>query len=91
MPESSMLALTITSLGLVTWWLIRGWAKNWKDRLVAQDKRLDDHDTKHSEHDVNHAVLKANLEHIRDNTDEMRKDVKDLLRHTNGKRTASGG
>ncbi len=85
MPESSLLALIVGSLSVVAWWLIRSWARTWKDRVMAQDKRLDEHDTKHTEHDVNHAVLKANLEYIRATADETRKDVKELLRQ-NGKR-----
>lgn len=85
MPESSLLALIVGSLSLVAGWLIRNWARTWRDRVMAQDKRLDEHDTKHTKHDVHHAEMKANLEHIRATADETRKDVKELLRQ-NGKR-----
>lgn len=86
MPESSLLALIVVSLGVVAWWLIRGWVKRWETHLTAHDERLDVHDEKHTRHDVNHAVLKANLEHIRATSDATAKDVKELLKQ-NGQRS----
>ncbi len=86
MSEQTIAAVIIGTLLTVAGWLIRDWKNNWQNRIVAQDKRLDVHDTKHTEHDLNHAVLAANLENIITATSETRTDVKELLRQ-NGKRS----
>ncbi len=83
MPDSPMLAILVTALGGVAWWMIQRWATSWENRLTAQDGRLD-------KHDVNIAVLKANLEHIRTTGDETRADVKVLLQQSNGRRSTGG-
>lgn len=87
MSEAATIAITLVFVG-VFGWLVRDWKNNWQNRIIAQDKRLDNHDNKHTEHDLNHAVLKANLEHIRATADETSQDVKQLL--SNGKRTSNG-
>ncbi len=85
MSEAATIAIVLGFLG-VFGWLLRDWKNNWQNRIVAQDKRLDNHDSKHTEHDLNHAVLVANLEHIRSAADETRTDVKELLSQ-NGNRS----
>ncbi len=88
MPEAqTIIALIIAGLGALVLFLIKGWSNTWETRLTAQDERLDKQDVKHGEHDVNHAILSANLEHIRETADETRKDVKELLRQSNGRRS----
>lgn len=83
MDSSSIVAIIIASLGVVAWAMIKNWAKNWETRLTAHDDRLGDHD-------VQIATITANMEHIRVTGDETREDVKQLLRNSNGGRSASG-
>ena len=84
---TTILVLLITGLGSIALLMIRGWAKTWESRLTSQDDRLDGHEDRHLAHDISHATLKANLENITTITDETRKDVKELLRNSNGKRS----
>jgi len=67
-------------------WLIRNYFKGWETRIVAQDKRLNAHTNSITNHSVEIATIKANMEHIRTTGDETSKDVKTLLRHSNGNR-----
>jgi len=66
--------------------MIRNYFSNWETRMIAQDDRLDDHDTKYTDHAVQIATIKANMEHIRATGDETSADVKKLLRRPNGNR-----
>jgi len=88
MPESTIAALVIGSLGIVAWYLIRDWKKTWENRVIAHDERLDVHDNKHSEQDVINATLTSHIEHIKETGDSTAADVKELLK-LNGQRTAS--
>lgn len=83
-----LIGVIISVLGLLAWYLIRDWKKNWEDRVIGLDDRINKHDLQHGEHNVNHAILKANIEHIRTVADATSKDVKELLRQSNGKRSA---
>ena len=84
MPEPQyIVAIIITGLGMVAFFMIKNWANNWETRLTAHDDRLGDHD-------VHIATLKANIEHIRQTADETRTDVKELLKQ-NGHRSSISG
>ena len=87
MPEPQhIVALIITGLGAVAFFMIKSWANTWETRLTAVDDRLDSHEKRLGKHDVNHATLETNLENITKITQETRNDVKDLLRNSNGNR-----
>lgn len=72
MEPNHIVAIIMTSLGAVAWYMIRSWANRWETRLTAHDDRL-------GNHDVHIATLQANLEHIRVTSDETHDDVKKLL------------
>jgi hypothetical protein len=90
MEPQYVVALIITGLGAVAWFMIRNWAKNWETKLAAHDRRLDIHDKRHESHEVNHGVIKTRLDNIKDKVDETSTDVKELLRQSNGRRTTGG-
>jgi len=86
-PTTIATLIAFIGLFLRAMYLIRGWKKGWETRLTAQDDRLKEHDDRHADHDVIHERFKTQLEHITDVTTETRTDVKELLRHSNGKRS----
>ena len=88
MENAEIAGIIIGSLGIVAWFLIRNWLKNWESRLIAQDMRLDKHEERHNLHDVNHATISNELQNIRKKTDEIGTDVKELLRQ-NGNRSSA--
>ena len=82
MSEAQYVVVTlIGGLGIVAFWMIKNWARNWETRLTAHDERL-------GSHDIQIATITANMEHIRVTGDETREDVKELLRQSNGARSA---
>lgn len=82
---SAMFTVLVSSLGF----MLKGWKQGWETRLAAQDRRLTIHDNKHNEHDVNHAKVSTDLDHIKEKTDEIADDVKELLKHSNGRRATN--
>ncbi len=86
---TAIVTTLIAFFGLLVraWYLMKGWKKDWETRLTAQDTRLDGQDDRHAGHDVTHERVRVQLEHITDVTTETRTDVKELLRHSNGKRS----
>lgn len=84
-----IVAIVMTALAGVAWYMITEWKRTWETRLTAQDERLDLHSRKHASHDVNHARLTSDLDHITKTTEEISKDVKSLLIQSNGSRTGS--
>ena len=85
-PEYIAGLLVVALIGLAAF-MIRNYFGNWETRMIAQDDRLNDHDEKHTGHAVQIATIKANMEHIRATGDQTSKDVKTLLRHSNGNRS----
>ena len=85
-PEYIAGLLVLALIGLAGH-MIRNYFSNWETRMIAQDERLDSHDDKYTDHAVQIATIKANMEHIRATGDETSKDVKTLLRHSNGNRS----
>ena len=83
-----VVALVMSGLAVVAWYMITEWKRSWETRLTAQDDRLDRHARKHTEHDVNHATLSSDLDHITKTTEEISKDVKRLLIQSNGTRSS---
>ena len=84
MPDTiELMAYLITGLSVVAWTMIKGWKASWETRLTAQDKRL-------NQQGLEIATITANMEHIRVTGDETRKDVKELLKNSNGRRTTAG-
>lgn len=47
--------------------------------MVAQDKRLNDHEDRHLKSDIKLAVIAAELQYIKDTGDQTSKDVKKIL------------
>jgi len=76
-----VVALLITGLGAVAFFMIKGWARSW-------DKKMTDHGERLGVHDIEIATITANMEHIKTTGDETRADVKELLRQANGARSA---
>jgi len=87
MEPENVTAIILGALICVAGYLMRQRAKTWETRLIGQDDRLDSHAAKHANHDVQIAILQANVEHIRATGDETNKDVKTLLRQSNGKQS----
>jgi hypothetical protein len=86
MEPEYIAGLLVTALIGLAGVMIRNYFSHWETRMIAQDDRLDDHDSKYTDHAVQIATIKANMEHIRTTGDETSKDVKTLLRHSNGNR-----
>ncbi len=63
----------------------RDWSKDWKDRILAQDRRLEIHDDRLTEHDIELAEITRDISYIKETSGETRKDVKTLLRLANGR------
>lgn len=74
-----VVAVVISGLGAVAFFMIVSWAKRWEVRMTAQDERLNKHEVQHSDHKTNLAVLKNDLDHIKTTSDQTAVDVKELL------------
>jgi len=88
MENTDIIAIIMGSLGIVAWFLIRNWLKNWETRLIAHDARLDRHDERHNTNDVIVAEINTKLASFTKVQDEVREDVKELLRQ-NGNRSSA--
>ena len=77
----TVVVMIITGLGALAFFMIKHWTKYWDGKFISHDKRI-------SKHDVEIATISANMEHIKVATDETRKDIKQLLRKTDGARSA---
>ncbi len=94
MPEPPyVLEAIFTGLILALIWLWKRWSANINTQVIALAKEMKTertkNDDKNADQDVQIAVIQANMEHIRTTGDQTAKDVKEILRHTNGKRAAS--
>ena len=74
----------ITGLGGIALLMIKNWARTWETKLIAHDKKLENHG-------LQIATITANMEHIRVTGDETRDDVKELLRQLSGRNNRSSG
>ena len=80
-----IVGLLVTTLLGAASFMIKNWASTWQNRIIAQDKRLDDHDQKHANHDKRHDVLDTKLDNMKEKIDETSADVKTLIRQSNGR------
>jgi len=87
MPEPPyVLEAIFTGLILALVWLWKRWATSIKTEVIALAAEMKTGKKKTAVHDVQIAVIQANIEHIRATGDQTSLDVKEILKHTNGKR-----
>ncbi len=87
MPEPPyVLEAIFTGLILALVWLWKRWANSIKTEVIALAAEMKTEKKKNTDQDLQIAVIQANMEHIRTTGDQTAKDVKAILRNTNGKR-----